>query len=95
MSKTELINHLNNNLCLFIKETYFTPFKINNKEVSMNEYAKACKLTKSTISKINSTEGYSIPVSTIYLIIKFEGDNLEDFFKGFTEYLKKKQAEEL
>lgn len=90
MEKTELIDELNQNLCFFIKNKFFTPFKINGQTASMNKYAKACGLSSSTISKINDAEGYSIPVSTIYLITKLEKTNLKAFFTEFSTYLNSK-----
>lgn len=89
MGKNEITDNLNKNLCLFIKKKFFSPFKINGKEVSLNKYAEACNLAKSTISKISSTEGYDIPVSTIYVITNFEGTDLASFFTHFLADLKR------
>ena len=88
MGKTESITNLNRNLCLFIKNKFFSPFKVNGEETSLNKYAKACKLSSSTISKISEPEGYNIPVSTIHLITEFENTDLEVFFREFAAYLK-------
>lgn len=87
MPKKKLSDDLNKNLCLFIKSKYFSPFKINGEVVSLNKYAEACDLAKSTISKINSTGGYDIPVSTINIIVTFEKSDLAGFFTEFLSHL--------
>lgn len=86
MGKNESITKLNKNLCQFIKKKFFNPFKINGEVTSLNKYAKACNLSSSTISKISESDGYNIPVSTIYLITEFEGTDLETFFKEFSPH---------
>ncbi|MEJ5054527.1 hypothetical protein [Sphingobacterium sp. MYb382] len=83
MEKVKSISELNKGLCSFIKQRYFSPFKIDGKKTSLNQYANACNLAPSTISKINSVKGYNIPVSTIYTITEFEETSLEVFFKDF------------
>lgn len=88
MEKELSIIELNKNLCLFIKRKFFSPYKINGEPTSLNKYAKACNLSSSTISKINDSTGYNIPVSTIFLITQFEKVNLADFFKEFKSFNK-------
>lgn len=78
-----LIDELNKSLCLFIKNKYFDPFRVDGHVVSQNKYAETCGLSSSTISKIKKAEGYDIPVSTIYLITEHEGGDLESFFIEF------------
>lgn len=78
---------VNKKLCLLLKNKYFSPFKVDNKEASLSKYAEACNLAKATISKINKGEGYEIPFYIVYQIIKFEGDNIHTFFEEFDEYL--------
>ncbi|WP_400263125.1 hypothetical protein ACFX5U_08675 [Sphingobacterium sp. SG20118] len=51
--KGESNTELNKNICMFIKQKYFAPFKINGREATQNKYAEACDLSSSTISKIN------------------------------------------
>lgn len=89
MEKLESISELNKSLCLYIKSKFFSPYKVNGEETSLNKYAKACNLSSSTISKINDPDGYNIPVSTIYVITEFENTDLETFFSDFTDQLKK------
>jgi len=88
MTKSTSIIRLNKNLCLFIKDKFFNPFKIDGKETSLNKYAKACNLSSSTISKINNPQGYNIPVSTIFLILEFEKVDLAEFFTEFASHTK-------
>lgn len=90
--KQKSINELTKNLCLFIKDKFFSPFKIDGKETTLNKYAAACNLSPSTISKIvNNKESYDIHVSTIYLIAKLEGQDPKSIFREFEDaYLNKK-----
>lgn len=81
---------LNKLLCQFIKEKFFSPFKINGLATTQNKYAKACNLTSSTISKINSPEGYDIPTFTLFKLCSFENIPMSDLFKKFEEYLSSK-----
>lgn len=83
MDKSTLKTEINKNICLFIIDKFFTPFKIDYKEVSLNKYARATEIAPSTISKINEGIGYEIPFNMIYLILKFEKVSLEDFFNEF------------
>ncbi|MCS4225848.1 hypothetical protein [Sphingobacterium sp. BIGb0165] len=91
MAKTEAIDQLNKEICLFIKNKFFTPFKIEGQDTSLNKYAKACNLSSSTISKISDEKGYNIPVSTIHIIVEFEKTDLNEFFKEFSDILKSKK----
>lgn len=90
-NKVELkkINALvNKYLCNFIAKNFFSPFRNQNGlEISQNEYSKGCGITSSTLSKIKEVDGYSIPLTTIYSICRFENYTLEKFFSEFeSEY---------
>lgn len=75
---------VNKYLCVFIHQKFL--IKPKNQlgiEVSQNQYAKLCGLSSSTITKIKETEGYDIPMSTIYNICRHEKYSLKEFFKQF------------
>lgn len=83
MDKKELKAIVDKNLCLFIIEKFFSPFKVEGTSVNAAQYSKASGLGKSTITKMNQGTGYEIPFNMIYLILRFEKVSLEDFFKEF------------
>lgn len=83
MDKKELKATVNKNLCSFIIEKFFSPYKVEEQTVNAAQYSKASGLGKSTITKMNQGTGYEIPFNMIYLILKFEKVSLEDFFKEF------------
>lgn len=88
MSNIENLIELNKKICEFIKINYFSPFKLDGNETSLNKYAKACNLSSSTISKINEAKGYNIPVSTIFAICDVEKISLKKFFNDFDKSMK-------
>lgn len=90
MTNKENLRVLNKKICEFIKINFFSPFKLEGKETSLNKYANACNLSSSTISKINEAEGYNIPVSTIFAICNTEKISLKKFFTDFETSLKNK-----
>lgn len=83
MDKETLKAEIDKNICLFIIDKFFSPIKIDGKQVKPAEYSRASGVGKSTITKINLRTGYRIPFNMIYLILKFEKVSLEDFFKEF------------
>ncbi|MBD1428504.1 helix-turn-helix domain-containing protein [Sphingobacterium litopenaei] len=89
MTYIEDKNELNKKICEFIKARFFSPYKLNGEETSLNKYAKACNLSSSTISKIKDAEGYNIPISTIYAICNVENLSLNLFFEEFENQMKK------
>lgn len=86
-NKVELrkINALvNKHLCNFIAKKFFSPFfNHQGKEISQNEYSKRCGISSSTLSKIKDSDGYNIPLTTLYSICRFENYTLEEFFSEF------------
>lgn len=75
---------VNKHLCNFIEGKFLREYRNQQGEViSQNEYAKFCGITSSTISKLKLPEGYNIPMSTIYNILRHEQYSLERFFKEF------------
>lgn len=75
---------VNKHLCNFIESKFLREFhNQEGKVISQNEYAKLCGITSSTISKLKLPEGYDVPMSTIYNILRYEGYSLENFFKEF------------
>lgn len=75
---------VNKYLCTFIFEKFLiSPKNQHGNDVSQNQYAKLCGLSSSTITKLKESEGYDIPMSTIYNICRHEKYSLENFFKEF------------
>lgn len=80
-SKNALVNK---HLCNFIESKFLREYHNQKGEIiSQNEYAKQCGITSSTISKLKLPEGYNIPMSTIYNVLRHEQYSLEKFFKEF------------
>ena len=75
---------VNKHLCNFIEAKFLREYRDREgKLVSQNEYAKLCGITSSTISKLKLAEGYNVPMSTIYNILRHEQLSLEKFFNEF------------
>ncbi|KUG13002.1 helix-turn-helix domain-containing protein [Elizabethkingia miricola] len=75
---------VNKHLCNFIESKFLREYRDQNgKVITQNKYAKMCGITSSTISKLKLEEGYNIPMSTIYNILRHERYSLEKFFKEF------------
>lgn len=75
---------VNKHLCNFIEAKFLREYRNQNGDlISQNEYAKLCGITSSTISKLKLLEGYNIPMSTIYNILRHEQYSLEKFFNEF------------
>ena len=75
---------VNKYLCSFVAEKFLRTFYDQNKnEISQNKYAQLCGISSSTISKLKSTEGYDLPLSTIYNICRHERYSLKKFFDEF------------
>ncbi|KPH14800.1 helix-turn-helix transcriptional regulator [Chryseobacterium sp. ERMR1:04] len=88
MQDKEVLNRknalVNKHLCNFIESKFLREYRNQHDEIiSQNEYAKLCGITSSTISKLKLPEGYNIPMSTIYNILRYECYSLEKFFKEF------------
>ena len=87
-------NNLNNNsqrnvlvnkyVCNFIsKKWIINRLDANGKVVTMRQYAKDCNLATSTITKVQSPNGYNIPLATISSICQKENVPLSKFFIEF------------
>ena len=75
---------LNKYLCNFIANKFLQYYTDQTgKSISQNEYAKLCGLSSSTISKLKDTQGYAVPITTIYNICRHEKLSLERFFCEF------------
>lgn len=75
---------VNKYLCNFIASKFLREYYDQEGNiVSQNKYAKLCGITSSTISKLKLPEGYDVPMSTIYNILRHERYSLENFFKEF------------
>ncbi len=75
---------VNKHLCNFIESKFLREYyDQEGNSISQNKYAKLCGITSSTISKLKQPEGYDIPMSTIYSILRHERYSLEKFFKEF------------
>lgn len=88
MHNKEILNRknalVNKHLCNFIESKFLREYRNqDSKVISQNEYAKLCGITSSTISKLKLHEGYNVPMSTIYNILRHERYSLEKFFKEF------------
>lgn len=88
MQNKEVLNRknalVNKHLCNFIENKFLREY--HNQEgniITQNQYAKLCGITSSTISKLKLPEGYNVPMSTIYNILRHERYSLEKFFKEF------------
>ncbi|MGN7707562.1 MULTISPECIES: hypothetical protein [Chryseobacterium] len=77
---------LNKRLCNFIATKFLRIYyDQENNIISQNNYAKLCGITSSTISKLKLPDGYDVPMSTIYNILRHERYSLEKFFKEFED----------
>ncbi|MGX5687206.1 hypothetical protein ACWKWW_21880 [Chryseobacterium cucumeris] len=88
MQNKEVLNRknalVNKHLCNYIESKFLRIYRNQEgKAISQNEYAKLCGITSSTISKLKLEEGYNVPMSTIYNILRYERYSLEKFFKEF------------
>ncbi|MCT3763285.1 hypothetical protein ACNFU2_01215 [Chryseobacterium sp. PTM-20240506] len=88
MQNKEVLNTkntlVNKHLCNFIESKFLREYRDQDgKIITQNKYAKMCGITSSTISKLKLEEGYNIPMSTIYNILRHERYSLEKFFKEF------------
>jgi transcriptional regulator with XRE-family HTH domain len=88
MHNKEVLNKknalVNKHLCNFIESKFLREYRDQEgKIISQNSYAKLCGITSSTISKMKLSEGYDVPMSTLYNILRHESYTLEKFFKEF------------
>ncbi|NMH89970.1 helix-turn-helix domain-containing protein [Flavivirga algicola] len=75
---------VNKYLCNFISNKFLQTFHDQDRNViSQNKYASSCGLSSSTLSKLKSSEGYDIPMTTIYNICRYERYSLKDLFEEF------------
>lgn len=71
-------------LCEFMSEIFLqTYYDQNGISISQNKYASLCGLSFSTHSKLKSTGGYNIPMTTIYNICRHEKYSLKKLFAEF------------
>jgi len=92
---------VNKYVCNFISKKWIINRRDSKgKLVTMRQYAKDCNLATSTITKILTPDGYSIPLATINSICQKEQVPLSTFFKEFEkefgisiidEFLKKRK----
>ncbi|QIY84851.1 hypothetical protein HER18_15610 [Chryseobacterium sp. NEB161] len=88
MPNKEVLNRknalVNKHLCNFIENKFLREYHDQDGNITtQNKYAEMCGITSSTISKLKLEEGYNIPMSTIYNILRHERYTLEKFFKEF------------
>ena len=75
---------VNKFLCAFIYDKFLkNPTNREGIEISQNQYAKLCGLSSSTLTKLKESDGYDIPMSTIYNICRHEKYSLSKFFREF------------
>ncbi len=70
-------------LVQFIKNSFLSPYKIDEKEVTRDTYAERSGISQGTLSRLKKGERYDLPVSTIYKLCVFEKISLSDFFIEF------------
>ena len=85
MNRKDEIDAYLQNLVEFIKKKFCSPYKINGKEVSRNEYSEKSGISKGTLSRLNEGKGYDVPTSTIFKLCTFAGISLNEFFTEFDE----------
>jgi len=77
---------LNKHLCNFIASKFLLIYKDQNGFIiSQNKYASLCGLSSSTLSKLKSSNGYDVPMTTIYNICRHEKYSLKSLFDEFEE----------
>ncbi len=77
---------VNRYLCNFLTEKFLQSYNDQNGVIiSQNKYASLCGLSSSTLSKLKSSEGYDIPMTTIYNICRHEKFSLKKLFAEFEE----------
>ena len=77
---------VNKYLCNFIAEKFLQSYYDQKGAlISQNKYADLCGLSSSTISKLKNTDGYDIPMTTLYNICRHEKYSLKKFFTEFEE----------
>lgn len=82
-TKNALVNKY---LCNFIADKFLRTFHDQKgSQISQNQYADLCGLSSSTISKLKTSDGYDLPISTIYNICRHERYSLKKFFTEFEE----------
>lgn len=75
---------VNKHLCNFIESKFLREYRDQAGHIiSQNKYAQSCGVTSSTLSKLKLSQGYDIPMSTLYNILRYEGYSLEKFFAEF------------
>ena len=89
MNHKEYRTNFSKKVCEYITIRFLSNFNRHKDINSQNDYAKAVGLTSSTLSKIHKENDYSIPLSTLASILKFENIEIEDFFSDFKKYCQK------
>lgn len=87
MSEKKDLDTYQRQLVQFIKNKFCSPYKIDSKKVSRNDYAKKSGISKGTLSRLNDGNGYDVPISTIYKLCNFENVSVKDFFTEFSEWI--------
>lgn len=86
MNHKEYRTNYNKKVCEYITFRFLSNFNRHKDIKSQNDYAKAVGLTSSTIGKIPKENNYSIPLSTLASILKFENIEMDEFFTDFRKY---------
>ncbi|MBA5791741.1 helix-turn-helix transcriptional regulator [Flavobacterium sp. xlx-214] len=86
MNHKEYRANFSKKVCEYITERFLSNFSRHDNIKSQNDYAKAVGLTSSTIGKIPKEKNYSIPLSTLASILKFENIEMDKFFGDFKKY---------
>lgn len=86
MNHKEYRTNYSKKVCEYITIRFLSNFNRHKDIKSQNDYAKAVGLTSSTIGKIPKENDYSIPLSTLASILKFENIEMDEFFTDFRKY---------
>lgn len=74
----------------FIYNKFFSPCKVNGKEVSRSYYAKKSGISTGTIKRFEENKNYNARLTTVYRICEFEKISMRDLYIEFEDSLKKK-----
>ena len=85
MGNKEQIEAFQRSFVQFLKRKFCSPYKIDGREVSRNDYAKESGISRGTLTRVNEGKPYDIPISTIYKLCEFENITMANLLKEFEE----------
>ncbi len=90
--KDEQNVNFENELLSFIRIKFIEPIKINGIKPTIRQYEDITAIGRTTITKLTKSQGYDVPISTIFKICNYSKISLSDFFSQFEEYLRTKYS---